>query len=109
MFNKFTKEYGLDQVAFNEGGITFQNLQTLDWQENTQLYQLYHTSPDAAGKYSLPSFQEEEEREVEVEEVEHQSEGEDCQAPLQHFQGSTLTHSNYILGSENASQSGMGQ
>ena len=59
--------------------------------------------PDAAGKYSLSTPHEETEREVEREE-EHQIEGEDSQAPLQPFQGLDLelTHSNYILDSENA-------
>ena len=94
----------LDQVAFNKGRITFQNLQTLDCQENPHLY---CDSPDTAGKYSLSTFQEEEEREVEVEEVEHQIKGKDSQAPLMPIQGLDLelTHSNYILDSENASQS----
>ena len=95
----------LDQVAFTEGGITFQNLQTLDHLENPQFYS---DLPDAAGKSSLSWFPEEieeEEREVEAEEEEHHSEGEDSQAPLQHCQGSTSTHSNYIPGSENALQS----
>ena len=65
----------LGQVAFNEGGITFQNLQTLDQQENPQFY---HNSPDTAGEYSLSTFHEEEEAEVEAEvEEEHQIEGED--------------------------------
>ena len=96
----------LYQLAFNKGGITFWNLQTLDHQENPQLYCKF---PDAAGEYSLPQFQEEEEREVEVEvEVEkHQIEGEGSQPPLQSIQGSDLelTHSNYILDSENTLQS----
>ena len=72
----------LDQVAFNEGRITFWNLQTLDHQENP------HFScdlPDTAGEYSLQTFwedTEEREVEVEVEEEEHQIKGEDSQAPL---------------------------
>ena len=61
---------------------------------------------DAADEYFLSKFWEDtEERELEGEEEEHQIKGEDSQAPLQPIQGSTLTHSNYILGSENASQS----
>ena len=62
--------------------------------------------PDAAGKYSLSTFHKgTEEREVEVEEEEHQIEGEDSQVPPVPAQGSTSTHSNYILDSENTSQS----
>ena len=55
----------LNQVAFNKGRITFWNLQSLDCHDNPELY---HDSPDAAGEYSLSIFQEEKEREVEVEE-----------------------------------------
>ena len=68
----------LDQITFNEGRITFWNLQTLDHQENPQLY---CTLPDAAGEYSLPTFWEEEEREVEVEEVEYQKRGKTAKPP----------------------------
>ena len=92
-----------DQVVFNEGRITFWNLQTLDHKDNPQFHS---DTPDAAGEYSLSTFQEETEREVEVEE-EHQTEGEDSQAPLQPIQEQSLelTHSGYILDSEIASQS----
>ena len=95
----------IDQVAFNKGGITFWNLQTLDCQENPHLY---CDMPDAAGEYSLTRFSkdtEEGEVEVEVEKEEHHSEEEDSKVLLQPIQGSAMTHSNYILGSENASQS----
>ena len=93
----------LDQVTFTEGRITFQNLQTLDHQENPQFYS---DTPNAAGENSSKFPKDtEEEREVEVEEKEHHSKGEDSQAPLQHCQGSALTLSNYIPDSENASWS----
>ena len=59
--------------------------------------------PDAAGEYSLSTFWEETEREVEVEE-EHQLKGGDSQVPLHPIQEKSpeLIHSGYILDSENA-------
>ena len=58
----------LNQVIFNEGGITFWNLQTLDHQKNPQLYCIL---PDTAGEYYLPTFQEDTEEEREVEDLWH--------------------------------------
>ena len=53
----------------------------------------------------LCQHSEKKKREVEVEEVESQTKGEDSQCPLQPIQGSTSTLSNYIPDSENPSQS----
>ena len=104
IYQRIQSGTNLDQVAFNEGGITFWNLQTLGHQENPHFY---CNMPDAAGKYYLPTFccEDTEKREVEIEEEEHHLEGEDSQVPPEPIQGSALTPSNYIPDSENASQS----
>ena len=77
ILNRIQLGIDLNQVTFNEGAITFLNLQSLDHLDNPQFY---NDMSETSGESST-LFCKDTQREVEVE-GEHQIEGEDSQAPL---------------------------
>ena len=81
ILNRIWSGIDLDQITFNEGGIIFQNLQSLDYLDNPQFYSNVSATADENSSW----FQEDRGREGEGKK-EHQIKGEGSQAPLQPIQ-----------------------